>query len=70
MDQLKKSDIVRFLPEYMDGPKEFDYILIEEPDGGRVKVQPLGSGLEIPPIYVVETKWLKLKSDASENLKI
>jgi len=31
MDQLKKSDIVRFLPEYQDGENEFDYVLIEEP---------------------------------------
>jgi hypothetical protein len=62
MDQLKKSDIVRFLPEYEDGPNEFDYILIEEPDGGRVKVMPINSGLEIPPVYIVEIKWLKLKS--------
>ncbi len=61
---FKKNDIVRFLPEYQDGENEFDYILIEEPDGGRVKVQPIGSGLEIPPIYVVETKWLILKSSS------
>lgn len=58
----KKGDIVRFLPEYEDGEKEFDYILIEEPDGGRVKVMPIHSGLEIPPIYVVETNWLILKT--------
>jgi hypothetical protein len=65
MGIFKKNDIVRFLPEYQDGDNEFDYILIEEPDGGRVKVQPIGSGLEIPPVYVVETNWLKLKSRTS-----
>ena len=65
MVTFKKTDIVRFLPEYQDGDNEFDYILIEEPDGGRVKVQPIGSGLEIPPVYVVETNWLKLKSQTS-----
>ncbi len=70
MVTFKKNSIVRFLPEYEDGDNEFDYIMIEEPDGGRVKVQPINSGMEIPPIYVVETKWLKLKTDASENLKI
>lgn len=62
MENFKKNDIVRFLPEYEDGENEFDYILIEEPDGGRVKVKPINSGMEIPPVYVVETKWLKLKS--------
>jgi hypothetical protein len=63
----KKGDIVRFLPDYEDGKEEFDYILIEEPDGGRVKVMPLESGLEIPPVYVVETNWLKLKSSGSDK---
>lgn len=67
MDVFKKNDIVRFLPEYEDGENEFDYILIEEPDGGRVKVMPLNSGLEIPPVYVVETNWLKFKSSGSNN---
>ncbi|MCU0473676.1 MAG: hypothetical protein MUC93_09975 [Bacteroidales bacterium] len=45
---LRKGDIVRFLPEYKDGEIEFDYMLLEDPDGGRVKVIPIGSGLEIP----------------------
>jgi hypothetical protein len=58
---LKKNDIVRFLPEYQDGENEFDYILIEEPDGGRVKVMPINSGLEIPPVYVADIKWLTIK---------
>jgi hypothetical protein len=62
MVTLKKNNIVRFLPEYQDGENEFDYILIEDPDGGRVKVKPINSGMEIPPIYVVETKWIRLKS--------
>lgn len=63
----KKGDIVRFLPEYEDGEKEFDYILIEEPDGGRVKVMPINSRLEIPPVYVVETNWFKLKSSGYDK---
>ena len=61
MVTFKKNDIVSFLPEYQDGENEFDYILIEEPDGGRVKVMPINSGLEIPPVYVVEIKWLTIK---------
>ena len=65
MVTFKKNDIVRFLPEYEDGDSEFDYILIEEPDGDRVIVKPISSGLEIPPIYVAETKWLKFKSGIS-----
>lgn len=58
MLSLKKGDIVQFLPAYKDGDFEFDYVLLEDPDGGRVKVRPIGSGLEIPPIQVVKTDWL------------
>jgi hypothetical protein len=59
---LKKNDIVRFIPEYEDGEQEFDYVLIEDPDGARVKVMPINSGLELPPIQVVKTEWLVLKT--------
>lgn len=55
---LKKGDIVRFIPEYEDGENEFDYTLIEDPDGERVKVIPMNSELEMPPIQVVRTEWL------------
>ena len=34
--KFKKDDIVRFIPEFEDGVKEFNYILIEEPDGDSV----------------------------------
>lgn len=59
---LKKNDIVRFIPEYEDGEHEFDYVLIEDPDGGRVKVMPINSELEFPPSQVVKTEWLVLKT--------
>ena len=57
--EFKKVDIVRFIPEFEDGVKEFDYILIEEPDGDRVKVMPTNSKMDIPPIQVVKLEWLK-----------
>jgi hypothetical protein len=56
---LKKGNIVRFLPEFEDGKEEFNYVLLEDPDGGRVKVMPVNSGLEFPPVQVVKTDWLK-----------
>ena len=59
MTELKKGDIVRFLPEYEDGKEEFNYVLLEDPDGERVKVMPVNSGLEFPPVQVVKTEWLK-----------
>ncbi len=60
MTTFKKGDIVRFVPEYQDGKSEFDYILIEDPDGGRVKVMPVNSRMSMPPIQVVKTEWLQI----------
>ena len=56
--RLKKNGIVRFIPEFEDGEIEFDYILIEDPEGDRVKVMPLNTGLEFPPVQVVNISWL------------
>ena len=56
---MQKGDLVSFLPEYKDDEHEFDYVLIENPDGGRVKVMPVNSGLQYSPIQVVKTDWLK-----------
>ncbi len=56
---FKKDDIVRFIPEFEDGVKEFDYILIEDPDCDRVKVMPINSKMEFSPIQVVKLEWLK-----------
>ena len=58
METFRKGDIVRFIPEYRDGEEEFDYKLLEDPDGGRVKVMPINTGMEIPPVQVVKTEWL------------
>jgi len=60
MVTFKKGDIVRFVPEYQDGESEFDYILIEDPDGERVKVMPINTGMELPSVQVVKTEWLQL----------
>jgi len=50
---------VKFLSEYEDGNHEFVYILIENPDGGRVKVMPFNSAMEIHPVQVVKIERLK-----------
>jgi hypothetical protein len=56
--RLKKGNIVRFFPDFEDGKEEYNYVLLEDPDGGRVKVMPVNSGLEFPPVQVVKTDWL------------
>ncbi|MBP7507452.1 MAG: hypothetical protein KA807_06515 [Prolixibacteraceae bacterium] len=58
MSDFRKGDLVRFLPDYEDSDEEYIYLLIEDPDGGRVKVVPHNSGLEIPPVQIVRTEWL------------
>jgi len=58
METFKKGDIVRFVPEYQDKEDDFDYILVEDPDGGRVKVIAINTGIQFPPIQVVKTDWL------------
>lgn len=45
MNKFKKNDIVRFIPEYEDGKQEFDYVLIEDPEKGRLRL--LFSGLKL-----------------------
>lgn len=67
MTKLKKKDIVRFLPEFADGVDEFDYILIEDPDGDRVKVMPLNTNMEFPPVQVVKTDWLLKKEEGKTD---
>ena len=57
--EFKKNDKVRFIPEFEDGKHEFDYILLEDPDGNRVKVIPINSKMEFPPIQVVKLEWLR-----------
>lgn len=57
--EFKKDDRVRFIPEFEDGGKEFDYVLLEDPSGDRVKVMPINSKMEIPPIQVVKLEWLR-----------
>jgi len=54
--EYKKGDIVLFKEEYRAEKDNMKYVLILDPDGGRVKVSPLETGLEFPPIEVVKTE--------------
>jgi len=61
--QVKKGDIVEFLPKYKaEGDEQFQWTAIEDSDGDRVKVMALslkGEYYSFNPIYVVKTNWLK-----------
>ena len=45
MNKFRKDDLVKFMPEYEDGEQEFDYVLIEDPESGRLRL--LFSGLKL-----------------------
>lgn len=60
MHNIRKGDSVRLLPEWQDiGDDKLNWIAIEDADGGRVRIMPIDSGLNIPPHYVVHVDMLE-----------
>ena len=55
---MKKGDIVTIKKEWSDSENDGKFILLENPDGGRVKIQSIDSGLTLPPVEVVKIEWL------------
>lgn len=59
---LKLGDRVELLPEYQDPcDSEFEWVVVEQEDNGRLFISPLGTGLQIAPRYPVESSWLRKK---------
>lgn len=60
MDNIRKGDTVRLLPQWQDhGDDQLTWIALEDEDGGRVRISPIDSGLSIAPNYVVRTDMLE-----------
>ncbi len=58
-----KGDVVEILREYQDeGDDQFIWIAISNEEKGRVDISPSDISMNCPPIYTVESSWLKLKS--------
>lgn len=56
---IKRGDVVKFKPNWMDiGDDKVTFIAIEDEDGGRVKVQAQ-LGLPINPVDVVLVAWIE-----------
>jgi len=56
---IKKGETVLIKPEWQDkGDEQFLWIAIEDEDGGRVRIAPIGTGLSITPNQVVLTSML------------
>lgn len=57
---IKKGDRVKIKPEWQDkGDDLFLWIAIEDEDGGRVRISPIGTGLQLTPNQVVKTSMLE-----------
>ena len=68
MDSIKEGKLVKFLPEYENVENEFVYILIEDPDGGRVKVMHFNSGMEIPFILTKQGQGHWIFDNAAKSI--
>lgn len=65
--QLKIGDAVELLPEHQDpGDSEFEWVVVEAEDRGRLVISPLGTGMKIIPRFPVERAWIRPKA-ASEK---
>ena len=60
---IRKGDTIRIKPEWQDpGDDKFHWIALEDEDGGRVRIAPTNTGLNIPPNQVVDTNMVELAS--------
>lgn len=57
---MKKGDIVRFKEVKEEGDELTRMILIEEPDGGRVRVQSLLEDWLIQPTHIYRVEELEI----------
>lgn len=61
-EPLKLGEIVELLPEYQDpGDAEFEWVVVEPEERGRLCISPVGTGMQIAPRYPVERSWLRKK---------
>jgi hypothetical protein len=57
---FKIGDVVELLPEYQDpGDSEFEWVVVEAEDRGRLVISPFGTGLKVVPKYRVERAWVR-----------
>ena len=57
---IRKGDEIKILPEFQDaGDDIFTWLAVEDEDGGRVRIVPLGTGLALLPNYIVETRMIE-----------
>jgi hypothetical protein len=58
---ISKGDYVRILPEFQDqGDDEFDRVVVEGEEKGRITVATLGTGMRIAPTSVLRVEWVRV----------
>ena len=58
---IHRGDMLQIREEWRDpGDDEFTWVALEDEDGGRVLITPLGTGLSIPPRQVVTVEMVEL----------
>ncbi len=68
-----KGDIIEILPEFQDaGDDDYQWVVLDDEEKGRVSISATNSTLSITPIHVVQTDWIchkkrsiELSSDAA-----
>lgn len=61
MKLITKGTPLRIKPEWQDeGDDEFEWVALEDEDGGRVRISPKNTGLDIPPNQVVTTEMVEI----------
>lgn len=64
---LKKGDIVKIKPAWQDeGDDSLTWVALEDEDGGRVRIEPLNTGLRFPPNQVVTTEMVEIDIERSK----
>ena len=54
-----KGDFVDILPEFRDpGDDEYQWVVLDDEEKGRVSISATNSTLRITPVHVVQTDWI------------
>ena len=58
--RIQRGDKVRILPQWQDkGDEKFEWIALEDEDGGRVRIMATNTGLPLPPNEIVNTSMIE-----------
>lgn len=59
---FKKNDLVEILPGFQDpGDNDFQWVVLEDEDGGRVEISPVDIPMNVRPRYIVLTNQIQHK---------